>query len=1161
MSYDDGCETMWTRRRKEILKGLQGLQSPTSSQLYKRAIDEIGAYSAKSDTAVADLAVISHCMREFTNSLPEFLGGGVELGTNSGNEHKAADELRNTLLNKCNDSTFIARDNSEIVVIPSEVARVIGRYRQEVIFGNANKRRRASLAVLGRVETGHPALSPWIRSQKFFSERAHVSRSTETNLPTREALTGELSVLENALISRLGHCFETKAELRGILEAANAQDNNGEYYEPTRKDVDSALSRTANPNLRFAFYSELVNPKWLPVLKKCGAFRCGEEPEDRSSLYPEWPEAVYLKRLAKTSPELVTGIILDVTQAPNPVIRGESIGVALELPLENAVVLSKAIVEWAKEEFWRNGYFWIQDELLNLIRILLLSDHRDANVVGKKLFHECFVPRRHEDVFSEVTSLVPRYCYSEKMAELEDAVESLPLSARRGMFNQFSSRLLFERADGRMSSLYLSSVEVEVNSRSESISGEVIFQLLRAVKLSLEKECVTAVKWLRTKDNNPLLVRCALYISRCIIEECREKKTVVDSVLGEYVRKVLLSDAILEDEYDPELYPLFGPARRLGIVSSEEIDALVQESTRKRLVSYRADVGRVDSHELIDCDKRARRWQHRALSLIGRECLGENGRKVFDELSSEFPRAEYRAMHVFEVETMTGPNSPMAWDEMLEIGPGALLDHLLTWHPSQRDCFCLVSHEGQGRELKRAIEDEPFYLSGWIKKVLDLRPTYQRAVLEGWDEAVSSGKSVPVDDAILLLSSASERSEEVLCETDGDSFDDDSNYLALKREAARFAKRLLDSEYTISENESEQVLDALLALMRSSEPDIAYECKFGGDNEDPLTLSLNTVRPIAMLALSKWASRSSGNPRVSDVLHLLEEHLPDKSCFRSEAAAMGEALPYLRDAAPDWFHEHYAELLGSKDANPCQQIVLTTALSLYLPGEDLYRLLSPAMLSALNGRAESYELGFRSMERDCLSLIGKWAYICYAKGVIPPDDLVLVSWRQNADGNHLGGVLSEICRDLSQGGEVPQGVAARVGELWDYHNSVLVERAGGSALLGMVSLARSDSFEVSWWGPRLLRELEVNGHKVPVYLFKDKFETLSTEDPDLALNVLCLAIKNDPYPVAANYFDIGLAVLEKAKEYGDGTLSESARECMDALGEIGCSDLDELLGL
>ena len=313
---------MWTRQRKEILEGLQGLQNPTSSQLYKRAIDEIGAYSAKSDTAVADLAVISHCMREFTNSLPEFLGGGAELGTNSGNERKAADALRNTLLNTCSDSTFVAPDNSEVVVIPSEVSRVIDRYRQEVIIGNTNKRRRASLAVLGRVDTAHPALSPWMRSQKFFSGRAHVSRSTETNLPTRETLTEELSVLENALISRLGHFFETKAGLKGVLEAANAQDKNGDYFEPTQKDVDSALSRTANPNLRFAFYSELTNPKWLLLLKECGAFRCEKELEGHSGMYSEWPEALYLKRLAKTSPELVTEIILDVAKAPNPVIRG-----------------------------------------------------------------------------------------------------------------------------------------------------------------------------------------------------------------------------------------------------------------------------------------------------------------------------------------------------------------------------------------------------------------------------------------------------------------------------------------------------------------------------------------------------------------------------------------------------------------------------------------------------------------------------------------------------------------------------------------------------------------------------------------------------------------------------------------------------------------------
>ena len=1160
MGYDS-CETMWTRQRGEILKGLKDLTSPTPSQLYQRAIDEIGSYSSKSNTAVADFAVISHCVREFMNSLPEFLGDVAGPRSNYGNEQNAAGELRNVLLDKCDNSTFSVSDNSKIVAIPSDVARAIGRYRREVKTGNANKRRRASLAVLGRIEIDHPAVSPWIRSHGFFNRHAHVSRSTEVELPTRETIMGELSVIENVLISRLGLFFEVKAGLKGVLEAANAQDKDGNYIKPTQADVDSALSRIANPTLRFIFYSELVNPKWLSVLKDCGAFRCEEEPDDQSGTYPAWPEAIYLKRLTKISPELVIDIILDVTKTPNPVVRGESIGIALELPLENAVVLSKEVVGWAEDGFWSNGYFWARDEVLDLIRRLLLSDCNDANAVGKRLLQECFMPKRGGGVFSDITSLVPRYCYSEKMTELEDAVEALPLSVRKGMFNQFSTKLLFERSDGRKSSLCLSSIEHEVDNRTGSISGEVVFQLLRAVKLDLENDCEAAVKWLKKKEDNPLLVRCALYESRSIFEKCFEQGAVADGALGEYARKILLSDAILDDEFDPELYPLFGAAWRLGIVSSEEIDAHVQESTREWLERYRAKLGPVDSRGLADSEKRARRWRHRALCLIGSECLGEDGRKVFDELSSEFPGAKYRAAHDFETETLTGPNSPMTSDEMLGMGPEALLDHLLAWHPSQNDRFRLVSHEGQGRELKRAIEDEPFVLSGWMRKVLDLRPTYQRAVLEGWGEAVSSGKDIPIGDAVLILSAASKKPEEVLCETDGDAFDDDPSYLNLRREAARFAKKLLDSEHTMSEDESAQVLDALLSLARSSEPDASYECEFGGDNEDPQTLSMNTVRPIAMLSLAKWVSRNAGYPKVFEVLRLLEEHLPDKSSFRSEAAAMGEALPYLRDAAPDWLRDHYAELFGGNDANPCQQIVLTTALALFSPKEGLYRFLSPAMLSALDDRAESYELGFRSTGRDCLSLIGRWAYICYAKGVIPPDDPVLVSWRQHADGNHLGSVLSSICGDLREGQEVPQGIAERIGELWDYHNSDLVERVGASALLGMVSLARSGCFEASWWGPRLLRELKVNGHEVPIFFIKDGLEVISTENSDLALDIPTLVIKNDPYPVAARYYSIGLRMLEMAKKVGKGALSESAKKCMDALGEIGCTDLDERLGL
>ena len=103
----------------------------------------------------------------------------------------------------------------------------MGAYRKEAQTGAANDRQRSSLAVLGKVDEGNPALIPWMRAKRFFHGYAHVSRGKETTLPQRDELERKLSHLENALEGRLGYFFDAKARLKDLLEKANAKSPEG----------------------------------------------------------------------------------------------------------------------------------------------------------------------------------------------------------------------------------------------------------------------------------------------------------------------------------------------------------------------------------------------------------------------------------------------------------------------------------------------------------------------------------------------------------------------------------------------------------------------------------------------------------------------------------------------------------------------------------------------------------------------------------------------------------------------------------------------------------------------------------------------------------------------------------------------------------------------
>ena len=1149
---------MWIPERKKILNGLSDLPSPIPSQLYKRAIDLIAEYSSTSASARVDLALIGQCIRELMNGLPEYISGDKVRKNNFNAEREAISKLEHVLVSECDDMTFQVGDNAEVVVIPASVANALEGVRYEANIGSNTNRQKASLALLGRVDEWNPVLIPWMKSHGFFQSFTHVNRGDDRELPTREDVIRELSYFENSLSSRLGYFFDTKSKLRDVLREANAETEIGSFVAPTDDVIRQALSLIANPGLRFVFFSELKNPEWLSVLKDRGVFTIEANTGMPSAQWSAWPEAIYLKTVSHSYPELVASVIVEASRTPSPVVRSAAIDIALALPMESATDIVRMTIDWAEQGFGSDSYFWIAEEVTRLISRLLRSNSSSDNSLGKKLFQKCFEPTRSDDAFSGVEALIPRYYYSEKMCELEDVFDSLPISARRGMLNQFSKHLLYRGADGTLSSFGIASVEREIRGRSDSITGEVVYQLVRLIRINLAEDSDDAVSWLQIKEDNPLVIRCALHVCAEMLKEADEDRCAIDESTAKYLHDVLLSDLFLEDEYRPELYPAFSFARKWGIVSAEEFDKLIQNSYERRRAFYKTKWTNIDGFGQEEIVQATDRWIYRALSLIGSDVLGGKSRELYERLSHG-DEHDFRLELFGETETMTGPNSPITKDEMIGLGADSLLNHLESWHPSRDDSFRLVSHEGQGRILAAAIVESPSFFEGHINRVLRLRPIYQRAILEGWEKSLRKGGEIPLNDAIAVLKAASLKDESEILITEGDDFDDDPSYMNLRRSAARFAGELLGSPFvSFFGNQSDQLLDALLGLVSSSEPDIKYERKYSGGNTDPCTMAMNAIRPIALLDLAKWVRRNVGHARIAEALGMLEKHLPDCSISESEAAAIGEALPYLYEATPSWVEGHYDKLFGPGEGNPCQQIVLTTVLALYRPSAAIYRLLSPAMIAALDYGADRLELGFRVLKKDGLSLIGHWAYFGYAAGFVSLEDPILKKWWAVADGGQLGRALGELCGSLdSSNAGVPQGIVARIGELWDLHNERFAGPERSGSLRGAVRLAKSGCYEVSWWGPRLLRELKVNTREVPVVALRDELRALSNYDPELAVEVLWRIAEKDAHPIGSFYRDIGIELLQADVRNNGGALSEVGLRCMDTLGALGCLDLDE----
>lgn len=1144
----------WNQCSREIFDGLSELDCQTLAHLYKRAVDNISAYSEDAASAFADAAVIGHCVRELVNNIPKAFGSEEEYRTTKGGEEREAiGALRDVLLRE-SDSVFTYSEDVSYVPLPVEVANRMRDFRRIAAEGSATRRENASIAVLGYVSDCHPSLLPWIDAADYFMSITHVGANC-TVPPSRTCMIEKLSIIEGALSVRLGHFFDAKRDMQAVLQTAN-KIVDGHYGKPTQEEVRHALSLLGNASLRFAFFSELENPEWLSVMGHCGAFKVGFR-ATRKNRHDAWPEAIYLERIASERPAEVVEILCAMCEMESPEVRLSAVRIACALDLAYCATIAELACDWIESGFYINQYFWTREEFAILAK-RLLEAKKPHMKVGKRLLECLFAPRCSDATFAKAIATVPIRHY-DKM--LESCLQPLPLSIRRGVLSGFSKKLT-EDSDDAGATYRVPSVENAAQLRGQSIENSVAFQLVQALEKSLHQDASSTTRWLKNKDD-PFIKRCEMHALTMFLESAYEADPrSIDPDVSAHALGILMTPSYIESTlYDAELYPLFHVATKWGLAVEDDIVTLVERSCPSVQRKFEEQYAEGSWWHKESTEVCARRWMHRVLRLAGVEGASSRCRTLLEKLNEEFPNARYAAAHVLESETLTGPNSPISMEELEGMEPTALVKRLKSWQPSPEDRFKLVSHEGMGRLLAEAVGKNPSMLTGLADEVLGLRPVYRRSIVEGWAEAVKKGTVIPLSQALKFIEDAAQASESEVIPVEGTIYDDDGDYLAYRRAAGRLIECVIDCEtMELSSCEIEELLSSVLKLACSLEPDHEYEERYGGDNMDPLTLSLNTVRPIALRALIKWIVRFPDHDGVDEAFSAISLHLPDATDSLADVAAIGEGLPGLMRVAPEWARENRFSLLGEESANEGQQVMLTTVLEMSSPERNRLKYLRPALEHALSDGPERYVMGFGLFNRDGMSSIGRWLYCGYAEGWVDKTDPILAKWHEVADDEHLGSAIAGLCGLLRNSEGVAPEIVERISRLWDYHAEQLVSRKGGKVVRGITALIESGYYDAAWWAPRLVVELKVNPHEILLSDRDNVLEKLSEFDSELAIEALELIARCDPYPAGYVYQDIGMRLLVAAKFNNGGRLSKTAKRCMDYLGAIGCFDLDEKVG-
>jgi hypothetical protein len=154
-----------------------------------------------------------------------------------------------------------------------------------------------------------------------------------------------------------------------------------------------------------------------------------------------------------------------------------------------------------------------------------------------------------------------------------------------------------------------------------------------------------------------------------------------------------------------------------------------------------------------------------------------------------------------------------------------------------------------------------------------------------------------------------------------------------------------------------QVWKVIESLTNDPNPTAAYEEKYGGQNMDPLTLSLNTVRGEAFHTLFKYIAWCRRKLNVSEpslestaeVLSVLENHLrPDLEPSLAVRAVYAERLPWLIACDPNWTQVNLEKIfpLGDLEA-PLYRAAWETYVIWSHPYDNVYEALYPQYERAL----------------------------------------------------------------------------------------------------------------------------------------------------------------------------------------------------------------------
>lgn len=972
----------------------------------------------------------------------------------------SAHEFREIVVHLCNKGKDLVDSKEEIEL------------KNKKVIVNARKLERFQDprgGVLGVEETIYD-----IFYRKFYSEGfTPISHHTKTiTLINYQKLVSEF---EQFLLS---YILSSQPEIYSKIDNILRKD-------PSKVKTEELINLITLNLESYQYFYKNVSSEWLPYLI------------ENNFLVSTSPVGNYLVRIAAEKPAEIMDFILSYEEkAGSQSIKNELVQAVIKMPSENSVEFVEKIIK----EKWL-----IKDEGLSLLQYYI-NDLLKYLIESKKFKEAEKLTNTFLEIYANENK--GRKSYSAKIEDYQyhEALEYIKLVPAENLepfiFILIKklckiSRIESDNDSSDFSQIWLPSIEDhEQNLNSENIGVSITRTIRDLLKnytdyLTVNDPNKIKDKILSLLDSQYLVIkRIKLYLFRLYPDHFIQE--IEFSLLN------LFNEEDLWHEY---------------FLLAKDTFHLVSKKTQTTLIEM------IEKGPEKETDaKYIQYWKARRIKMVEKYLNEDKKVEHKDLLAIQFENPDFMSFHY----SWSGPETPFSEEILASMEIEKLIETIISWAPSSTNAFDFSpSRDGLGRTLSLIVEKNPEVFIDNLGRFENdaIFPIYYRHIFYGFRNVLNKESDLDWTPTIPFLSKMIEKIKENSKKYEEDESDNDWHSVAMS--LASFINALLKKENSLNLSTCKlDIWEIIKTLCEYPDPTPEHESKYGGDNMDPYTMSINSVRGEAFHALFSymiWCNRISRKKETADKIELfipieakeiLEKHLViENDPSVSIRSVYGKYLPWIISYDREWATKIIPDILP-KENRDLRYAAWETYLSnpVFL---EAFSIMEPYYMLAIN------ELSVQAPKRrywiNVIENLAGHVFLAYVYGMDNLGKPLYKEYLEKATADQRGEAISFfgrsiIMRDKPINKKTKEPNLSKIKKIW-------IERLKTSKSSGELKefgwWAKENFFNNEWMLSQLLKTVKITKGEIEGDHWVIKtLNKLSIEYPLLCIEILDLIIRN-----------------------------------------------------